>query len=297
MERIRARARDHVENVSCDLAKFRREAVGNGLHFADIAVRDGKEAKAVAIGFRVHRAIELIAHAIGKSVGIEKSRNTQFGIGMTADAGLKQDEVVGIARGERQIVGLFEGDGTARAHAGGIDDWRAAVDFHGGRDGAYPELTIDCGFRSSVEDDARVALRVEAFLLDGNRIRAERQVRENIIAVIARLRRSRQARERVFDGDLRLRNRRIRLIDYAPANGAIEIGGPEQFRLDELVRRVLAAFQDSREVISDSNGRYYGIQLSERSLVPEKDARLGETRFEDWLIPAAKQASKAGLQA
>jgi len=88
----------------------------------------------------------------------------------------------------------------------------------------------------------------------------------------------------------------VRIATSSPANGAIEIGGPEQFRLDELVRRVLAAFQDSREVIADPHGRYYGIQLSGSSLVPDKDARLGETRFEDWLIPAAKQASKAGLQ-
>jgi uncharacterized protein YbjT (DUF2867 family) len=81
----------------------------------------------------------------------------------------------------------------------------------------------------------------------------------------------------------------------SPVNGMVEIGGPEQFRLDELVRRDLAAFQDSREVISDSHGKYYGIQLSERSLVPESNARLGETRFEDWLTHA-KQAQKAGLQ-
>src|SRR5215467_3424323 len=55
----------------------------------------------------------------------------------------------------------------------------------------------------------------------------------------------------------------------SPVNGAVEIGGPEQFRLDELVRRDLAAFQDPREVISDAHGRYYGIQVSERSLVPD----------------------------
>ena len=88
----------------------------------------------------------------------------------------------------------------------------------------------------------------------------------------------------------------VRIATSSPLNGAVEIGGPEQFRLDELVRRDLVAFQDSREVISDPHGRYYGIQLSERSLVPGKDARLGETRFEDWLIPATKPASKAGLQ-
>jgi hypothetical protein len=79
-------------------------------------------------------------------------------------------------------------------------------------------------------------------------------------------------------------------------NGTVEIGGPEQFRLDELVRRDLAAFQDPREVISDPHGLYYCIQLGERSLVPDKDARLGEARFEDWLVHATKQVSKAGLR-
>ena len=87
-----------------------------------------------------------------------------------------------------------------------------------------------------------------------------------------------------------------RIATNSPVNGAVEIGGPEQFRLDELVRRDLAAFQDPREVISDPHGRYYGIQVSERSLVPDNDARLGEARFEDWLIHATKQAPKAGAQ-
>ena len=79
-------------------------------------------------------------------------------------------------------------------------------------------------------------------------------------------------------------------------NGSVEIGGPEQFRLDEVIRRDLAAFQDPREAISDPHGRYYGIRVNERTLVPDNDARLGETRFEDWLPQAVKQARKAGLQ-
>jgi uncharacterized protein YbjT (DUF2867 family) len=83
----------------------------------------------------------------------------------------------------------------------------------------------------------------------------------------------------------------------SPVNGTIEVGGPEQFRLDELVRRRLTALHDPREVISDPHGRYYGIQVGERSLVPDNDAQLGETRFEDWLIHATKQAAKAGRQA
>jgi uncharacterized protein YbjT (DUF2867 family) len=87
-----------------------------------------------------------------------------------------------------------------------------------------------------------------------------------------------------------------RITTNSPVNGTVEIAGPEQFRLDELLRRDLAAFQDPREVISDPHGRYYGIQVSERSLVPDDDALLGQARFEDWLIHATQQAPNAGLQ-
>ncbi len=76
-----------------------------------------------------------------------------------------------------------------------------------------------------------------------------------------------------------------------PVNGTVEIGGPEQFRLDELIRRDLAARKDPREVITDPHGRYYGIAVSERALVPNDDARLGDTRFEDWL-KATKPVAK-----
>jgi uncharacterized protein YbjT (DUF2867 family) len=77
-------------------------------------------------------------------------------------------------------------------------------------------------------------------------------------------------------------------IAVGPAvNGIVEIGGPEQFRLDELVRRRLATLNDPREVIADPNALYSGAKISERTLVPGKDARLGQTRFETWLVQSA----------
>jgi uncharacterized protein YbjT (DUF2867 family) len=72
-----------------------------------------------------------------------------------------------------------------------------------------------------------------------------------------------------------------------PVNGTIEIGGPEQFRLDELARSFLARRLDPRRVISDVNGRYYGIAISERSLIPERNAQLSEIHFENWLSHSA----------
>jgi uncharacterized protein YbjT (DUF2867 family) len=78
-----------------------------------------------------------------------------------------------------------------------------------------------------------------------------------------------------------------------PVNGIVEIGGPEQFRLDELVRRRLATLKDPREVIADPKALYSGARISERTLVPGNNARLGETRFETWLTQSAAQIQSA----
>jgi len=78
----------------------------------------------------------------------------------------------------------------------------------------------------------------------------------------------------------------------SPVNGTVEIGGPEKFRFDELVRQGLAAWKDPREVVADPHARYYGVEVSERTLVPDDDAQLGQTRFADWLKqPGAKAAA------
>ncbi len=73
----------------------------------------------------------------------------------------------------------------------------------------------------------------------------------------------------------------------APVNGVIEIAGPEQVRLDVLIQRGLRARNDARRVIADPHARYFGAELSERTLVPEANARLGTIRFDDWLAQPA----------
>jgi uncharacterized protein YbjT (DUF2867 family) len=80
-----------------------------------------------------------------------------------------------------------------------------------------------------------------------------------------------------------------RIAAGPPVNGAVEIGGPEQFRMDELVRERLAALKDPREVIADPAALYAGAKVSLRTLLPDNTARLGETRFEHWLTQSAAQ--------
>jgi uncharacterized protein YbjT (DUF2867 family) len=68
-----------------------------------------------------------------------------------------------------------------------------------------------------------------------------------------------------------------------PVNGIVEIAGPQQFHLDELVRSTLRERHDPRQVITDPHAPYYGAELHERSLVPAAGARLAKTRFDDWM--------------
>jgi uncharacterized protein YbjT (DUF2867 family) len=68
-----------------------------------------------------------------------------------------------------------------------------------------------------------------------------------------------------------------------PLKGIVELAGPEQFRLDELARRVLSANNDSRPVTADVHARYFGAELADHSLTPGGNARIAPTRFEDWL--------------
>jgi uncharacterized protein YbjT (DUF2867 family) len=84
-----------------------------------------------------------------------------------------------------------------------------------------------------------------------------------------------------------------RIAVGSPVNDTVEIGGPEQFRIDELVRRRLASLKDPREVVADPNALYSGARLGERTLVPGNNARLGETSFETWLTQSAATAHAA----
>ncbi|WIY01009.1 SDR family oxidoreductase [Amycolatopsis mongoliensis] len=69
----------------------------------------------------------------------------------------------------------------------------------------------------------------------------------------------------------------------APLNGTLEVAGPEQFGLDELIRTGLAFRGDPREVVTDPEARYFGALLDKDMLLPGPGAQLAATRFADWL--------------
>jgi len=76
-----------------------------------------------------------------------------------------------------------------------------------------------------------------------------------------------------------------------PANGVIEIAGPEPLRLDDLARRLLAARGDSRTVVTEPTAGYFGGKVDDRSLTPGNDPaitdqRFGGTTYSRWLEDA-----------
>jgi len=74
-----------------------------------------------------------------------------------------------------------------------------------------------------------------------------------------------------------------------PLNGTFDLAGPEQIRQDDLVRQFLKATLDSRTVVTDPKALYYGIEVNDQSLTPSDKARIGPTRFEDWLRRSIRQ--------
>lgn len=84
------------------------------------------------------------------------------------------------------------------------------------------------------------------------------------------------------------------LVDFTlgtPVNGIVDVAGPDQFRMDELIRQYLSAIQDPRQVVTDKNALYYGsVEVNDQSLVPdEQSARITTTHFQDWLSSLISQ--------
>ena len=68
-----------------------------------------------------------------------------------------------------------------------------------------------------------------------------------------------------------------------PLNDTVEVAGPEAIPLDELAREVLSARKDPRQIVADTHARYFGAELNDQSLTPGPKARIGSTKFGDWL--------------
>jgi uncharacterized protein YbjT (DUF2867 family) len=72
-----------------------------------------------------------------------------------------------------------------------------------------------------------------------------------------------------------------------PANRVVQVAGPEREPMSDVVARYLKAQGDPRTVKADPDALYFGSRLDINTLVPEGETRMGQTRFSQWVEPAA----------
>lgn len=84
------------------------------------------------------------------------------------------------------------------------------------------------------------------------------------------------------------------VVEAPPVNGTVEVGGPERQPFVEFARRLLAATGDPRPVAADESARYFGVAVDDHTLTPAAGARIGATRFGQWLDRAAKEGTLSG---
>jgi uncharacterized protein YbjT (DUF2867 family) len=80
------------------------------------------------------------------------------------------------------------------------------------------------------------------------------------------------------------------LATATPANGRVELGGPEALGVDAWARRLFKATGDDREVVGDPHARYFGTELRGGELTPGAGARIGAVDFDRWLAGEAEEA-------
>jgi uncharacterized protein YbjT (DUF2867 family) len=71
-----------------------------------------------------------------------------------------------------------------------------------------------------------------------------------------------------------------------PKRTIVEVAGPDAYRLDELVRRVLEFDEDRRTVVTDPSAPYFGVSIDDLTLMPGSQAQRASTGFDWWLANA-----------
>jgi uncharacterized protein YbjT (DUF2867 family) len=72
------------------------------------------------------------------------------------------------------------------------------------------------------------------------------------------------------------------IILGAPLNNTAEIAGPVAMPMDEWIRYYLNTTEDLRQLVTDADGRYFGMVIKEDTLLPGENARLGKQQYEEW---------------
>jgi len=75
----------------------------------------------------------------------------------------------------------------------------------------------------------------------------------------------------------------------APANGIVELAGPERGPLAGFAAGWLGARDDRRRIIVTAERDYFGAPADDRTLIPGEDARIAPTRLDVWLAAQSQE--------
>ncbi len=74
-----------------------------------------------------------------------------------------------------------------------------------------------------------------------------------------------------------------------PANVAIEIGGPEKFRMNDWIAQYAKSTNQKLDIVGDSNALYSGYAITDDTLVTGDNAVfIGEICYKDWIVENIK---------
>jgi uncharacterized protein YbjT (DUF2867 family) len=75
-----------------------------------------------------------------------------------------------------------------------------------------------------------------------------------------------------------------------PANKILEIGGPEQFGINEWMKQYISATGKTLDVETDRNAPYSGAVLEKTTLTPQNPVFIGTNEYKNWInIPENKR--------
>jgi uncharacterized protein YbjT (DUF2867 family) len=69
----------------------------------------------------------------------------------------------------------------------------------------------------------------------------------------------------------------------SPLNTILEIAGPEKINLHILIKKILEAHSDNREVVADNSATYFGIPIDDSSLTPQASSCQGLIHYDEWI--------------
>ncbi|MDF2826465.1 MAG: dTDP-4-dehydrorhamnose reductase, partial [Mycobacterium sp.] len=74
-----------------------------------------------------------------------------------------------------------------------------------------------------------------------------------------------------------------RVATEAPRGGVLNFGGPEKMSFADLARTIFARQGKELAVVVDPKATYFGVPVTQNSLVTGDGAELGTIRLAEWL--------------